>query len=144
MWSQTCDDGDDADAAATQDSAREPSCSTWRRDEEHPGLRRRSAVQQLQDGAACLSPSIKEMAPELVYNASVAMNAALAMFWSRAWGDEAHMVPYRLSGHEARGALLLDRLDSIPDVPTHDRELVTEWATLLGVADLYQIGPVGL
>jgi hypothetical protein len=115
--------------------------------EQHPELhdmQRTIAMQQLQDGAACLSPSIKEMAPELIYNASVAMNAALAMFWSRAWGDEAHMVPYRLSGHEARGALLLDRLDSIPDVPTHDRELVTEWATLLGVSDLYQIGPVGL
>jgi hypothetical protein len=107
-------------------------------------MQRTVAMQQLQDGTACLTPSIKELAPELIYDASVAMNAALALFWSSTWGDEAIMVPYRLSGHQALAEVLLERLASIPDAPTYDRELVTEWARLLGVSDLYYVGPVGL
>jgi hypothetical protein len=107
-------------------------------------MQRVIAERQLKESVGCLSPSIRAMAPELIFNASVAMNAALALEWSRLWNDDAHVVPYRLAGHTAVGERLLESLDAIPDTPHHDRELVSSWAEILGVAGLYEIGPVGL
>jgi hypothetical protein len=99
---------------------------------------------QLKGAVGCLSPAIKEMAPELIFNASVAMNAALALAWSRLWNEDAHVVPYRLAGYVGLGERLLAALDAIPDTPHHDRELVSSWAEILGVDRLYPIGPIGL
>ena len=115
--------------------------------ETHPELRdmqRVIAERQLKESVGCLSPAIKEMAPELIFNASVGMNAALALAWSRLWNEDAHVVPYRLAGYVGLGERLLAPLDAIPDTPHHDRELVSSWAEILGVDRLYQIGPVGL
>jgi hypothetical protein len=113
----------------------------------HPELRdmqRVIAERQLKESVGCLSPSIKAMAPELIFNASVGMNAAWALEWSRLWADDAHAVPYRLAGHTVLGERLLETLGAIPDSPHHDRELVSSWAAILGVDHLYKIGPVGL
>lgn len=107
-------------------------------------MQRLIAERQLRESVGCLSPSIKQMAPELIFNASVGMNAALALEWSRLWNEDAHAVPYRLAGHVGLGEKLLSALDAIPDTPHHDRELVSSWAEILGVDHLYQIGPVGL
>lgn len=115
--------------------------------EKHPELRdlqRSIAERQLREAAGCLNPSVKEMAPELLYNASVGMNASVALQWSQLWSDDTHLVPYRLSGHVGLGEKLLNSLELIPDEATHDRELVKAWAKLLGVDHLYEIGPVGL
>lgn len=113
----------------------------------HPELRdmqRRVAERQLKECVGCLSPSIKQQAPALIFKASVGMNAALASAWSRLWEEEAHVVPYRLAGFEALGDQLLGALNAIPDSPHHDRQLVFSWAEILGVNSLYEIGPVGL
>lgn len=113
----------------------------------HPELQEMQqtiAGKQLNEAAGCLNPQVKAMAPDLLFKASVGMNAALALAWSRLWGDDTYVVPYRLSGHVGVGEQLLELMDSLPDAPTHDRELVTAWATLLGVDELYRIGPVGL
>lgn len=107
-------------------------------------MQRVIAERQLKESVGCLSPSIKAMAPELIFNASVGMNAALALEWSRMWNDDVHAVPYRLAGHAPVGERLLASLDAIPGTPHHDRELVSSWAEILGVAGLYEIGPVGL
>jgi hypothetical protein len=107
-------------------------------------MQRVIAERQLKESVGCLSPSIKAMAPELIFNASVGMNAALALEWSRLWNEDAQVVPYRLAGHVALGERLMASLDAIPDTPHHDRELVSSWAEILGVASLYEIGPVGL
>jgi len=107
-------------------------------------MQRVIADRQLKESVGCLSPAIKEMAPELIFNASVGMNAALALDWSRLWNEDAHVVPYRLAGYVGLGERLLAALDAIPDTPHHDRELVSSWAEILGVDRLYQIGPVGL
>jgi len=115
--------------------------------EAHPelrGMQRVVAERQLKESVGCLSPSIKEMAPELIFNASVGMNSALALEWSRLWNEDAHVVPYRLAGHVGLGEKLLAALEAIPDTPHHDRELLSSWAEVLGVDGLYSIGPVGL
>jgi hypothetical protein len=107
-------------------------------------MQRVIAERQLKESVGCLSPAIKEMAPELIFNASVGMNTALALAWNRLWNEDAHVVPYRLAGYVGLGEKLLAALDAIPDTPHHDRELVSSWAEILGVDRLYQIGPVGL
>lgn len=107
-------------------------------------MQRVIAERQLKESVGCLSPAIKEMAPEPIFNASVGMNAALALAWSRLWNEDAHVVPYRLAGYVGLGEKLLAASDAIPDTPHHDRELVSSWAEILGVDRLYQIGPVGL
>jgi hypothetical protein len=72
------------------------------------------------------------------------MNAAFALSWTRLWNEHSHIVPYRLAGFLEQGEMLLDSLDAIPDSPTHDRELVSKWATLLDIDHLFLVGPVGM
>lgn len=113
----------------------------------HPELRdlqKSAAERSMKEGVGCLQPSVRMLAPDKIFHASVGMNSAFALMWSRLWDDESHVVPYRLAGFLELGEKLLARLDSLPDSPTHDRELVSAWASILGIEDLYEIGPVGL
>jgi hypothetical protein len=115
--------------------------------EMHPELRemqRRAADRSMKENVGCLHPSVRRIAPDLVVKASGGMNAAFALAWSRLWGEDAHVVPYRLAGFLETGRRLMDVLDSTPDSPTHDRELVSTWASMLGIDHLYEVGPVGL
>jgi hypothetical protein len=114
---------------------------------DHPELhnmQRAAAERSMKDNVGCLHPSIRAQAPELFIRATACMNAAFASAWSKLWNEDAHSVPYRLAGFLEQGEELLTALDAIPDSPTHDRELVSEWADLLKIDHLYQVGPVGL
>jgi hypothetical protein len=113
----------------------------------HPELRemqRAAAERSMKDNVGCLHPSIRAQAPELFIRATAAMNAAFASAWGLLWNEDAHSVPYRLAGFLEQGEELLAALDATPDSPTHDRELVSKWATLLKIDHLYQVGPIGL
>jgi hypothetical protein len=115
--------------------------------EQHPELRatqRLAVEQQLKENTGVLSPSVRVFAPDVFFKASAGMNAAFAIAWSRLWNEPEHVVPYRLAGYLRLGEKLLAKLDATPDSPTHDRELVEAWVDLLGVGNLYRIGPVGL
>jgi len=115
--------------------------------QDHPELRdlqRAAAERSMKENVGCLHPSIRAQAPDLVLRATASMNAAFALAWSRLWNEDDHNVPYRLAGFLEQGEMLLDALDAIPDSPTHDRELVSQWAALLKIDHLYQVGPVGL
>lgn len=114
---------------------------------EHPELhdqQRAAAERSMKDNVGCLHPSVRTHAPDLVFKATTTMNAAFALEWCRLWNEEAHAVPYRLAGFIEPAERLLGTLNAIPTTPTHDRELVVAWASLLGINHLYQIGPVGL
>jgi hypothetical protein len=114
---------------------------------DHPEIRdmqRAAAERSMQDNVGCLHPSIRAQAPDLFIRATAGMNAAFALTWCRLWGEDTHIVPYKLAGFLEQGEQLLDALDAIPVSPTHDRELVLKWATLLKIDDLFQVGPVGL
>jgi hypothetical protein len=119
----------------------------WALHRDHPELRdlqRAAAERSMKENLGCLHPSIRAQAPDLFLGATIGMNAAYALAWSRAWNEDAQNVPYRLAGFLEQGEILLDALDAIPDSPTHDRELVSKWASLLTIDHLYQVGPVGL
>jgi hypothetical protein len=114
---------------------------------DHPELRdmqRASAERSMKDNVGCLHPSIRAQAPDLFIQATAGMNSAFSLTWCRLWREDSHIVPYTLAGFLEQGEQLLDALDAIPDSPTHDRELVLKWATLLKIDHLFQVGPVGL
>ncbi len=114
---------------------------------DHPELRdqqRAAAERSMQDNVGCLHPNIRAQAPGLFLRATAGMNAAFALAWGRLWNEDSHSVPYKLAGFKEQGEELLAALDAIPDSSTHDRELVSQWATLLKIDHLYQVGPVGL
>lgn len=107
-------------------------------------MQRMVVERQLQESAGILNPTVRENVPDLIFHASAGMNAATALFWSRLWGDDRFLVPYKLSGLVATGDKLVSFLDSIPGDRMHDRELVSGWAETLGVSHLFLVGPVGL
>ena len=113
----------------------------------HPELRelqRAAAERSMKQNVGCLHPSIRAQAPDLIVRATAGMNSAFALTWARLWNEDSHNVPYRLAGFLELGESLLDSVDAISDSPTHDRELVSTWATLLKINNLYQVGPIGL
>jgi len=69
---------------------------TWilRHYPELSNLQRSATLRQLRDNLAVLGPDIRKIAPARVYKASMAMNAAFALFWGREWGDPALLLPY--------------------------------------------------
>jgi hypothetical protein len=107
-------------------------------------LQRSAAERSMKENLGCLHPSIKAHAPDVVVQATASMNSAFALAWSRLWNEDTHSVPFQLAGFLDLGEKLLGSLDAIPDSPTNDRELVSEWAKLLKIDHLFQVGPVGL
>jgi len=101
-------------------------------------LQRSAVLRQVQDNQATLAPDVRKIAPAKVYKASVSMNAAFALFWSRQWNDPALSLPYKSAGFEKPGTLLLATFDEIPSEPTNDRRLVDAWGTELSLASWYE------
>jgi hypothetical protein len=114
--------------------------------ETYPALaaqQKASALRQLGENQAALSPKIKAIAPDKIYRASVGMNAALAAFWGRALGDPTQTVPYKVAGHSGTGERLLAVADGQPTEPAADRALVEAWGTELGISDWFGFVPFG-
>jgi hypothetical protein len=107
------------------------------------GQQRLFAHKQLQDNLQALRPEVKRMAPVLVYDANVAMNAAIAIFWSSRWNDAKLVTPYTATGHDTAGQRLISVLQTIPSTPDHDRALIDAWGTELNLKDWYEFVPVG-
>lgn len=98
---------------------------------------RKSATRQLNEYQAALSPQIKAFAPEKIYRASLGMNAAFALFWSRELNDLSVTVAYKMAGLLPVGEQLLAKTDAIPRDPASDRELIRAWGEVLGIGDWY-------
>ena len=84
-----------------------------------------------------LSDSVREMMPPEVYNATHKINTAYALYWSNRLEKPEIVNPYRLHGFEAAGNELLQIFESVPNDPSHDYELVDEWAEVLGIRGWY-------
>ena len=107
---------------------------------DYPGLRDlqiASAAEQQQDNLQILSPEVRSFAPKPIYNANASMNAAYAIFFDRVFGKAGYAVPYRSAGFEKGGRRLLDLLESVPDEPEHDRDLVDAWADEMDLSGWY-------
>lgn len=85
-----------------------------------------------------LSPSVREMMPREVYEATHKINAAYAIHWAQRLEKPEVMNPYRLEGFETGGNELLKIFESVPNDPEHDYELVDQWAETLGIRGWYR------
>ena len=117
----------------------------WIRDT-YPALaeqQKASALRQLAENQCTLSPKVKALAPDRVYNASIGMTAALAAFWGKMYGDTTQTIPYKVGGHLSVGERLLALLEGCPSEAASDRDLIQGWGTELGVQGWYALAPTG-
>ena len=117
----------------------------WIRDT-YPALaeqQKASALRQLAENQGTLSPKVKAIAPERVFNASIGMTAALAAFWGKMFGDVTQTIPFKVGGHLAVGERLLALLEGCPPEPASDRDLIQGWGTELGIQGWYALAPSG-
>lgn len=84
-----------------------------------------------------LSASIQETMPGEVFKPTQAINTAYALFWAGHLEKPEIVNPFRVAGFEEQGAHLLHLMDSIPDDPLHDNELIDSWAEYLGIRSWY-------
>lgn len=111
---------------------------------EYPGLHKQqddAARMQLAENQQALSPQVKQIAPKIIYEASVGMNAALAAFWERVLVDPTLVVPFRVAGMLAFGEKLLRLADEIPDDAANDKRLVEAWGDQLGITGWFTLIP---
>jgi len=84
-----------------------------------------------------LSERMREMMPQEVYNPTHKINAVYALYWGNRLEKPEFANPYRLHGFESAGNKLLEILESVPNDPAHDYELVDKWAEALGIRSWY-------
>lgn len=99
------------------------------------------ASKQLNENLQTLSPQVRQFAPNRIFEASVIMNAAFAIFWAKTWGEPVHSTPYLATGHLAKGQVLLDEMDAVADDPANDRRLTESWGNRLGLSGWYELQP---
>ena len=104
-------------------------------------LQRDTALRQIKDNLAALSPDVKKIAPTKVYQSNLSMSAAFAEFWARRFADPTLSLPYKAAGFYKVGVELLAILDEMADVPSNDRELVDAWGDYLNLAGWYRWVP---
>ena len=110
--------------------------ATWLR-AEYPELADGQAdgiAAEQRDAIQALAPPVRTRVPPHVFEASMAMNAAVALHSDRFSGQKLFAIPYTSGGHLERGQALLKIADEIPSDPNHDRRLVDAWAVHLGLS----------
>jgi hypothetical protein len=84
------------------------------------------------------SPKVKDIAPEEVFQKNVAMNAALALNWSRLSGSRLMLLPYESTGHLELGEALLEDADGAAgDGADRYVNSVNAWAERLFLRTLF-------
>ena len=74
-------------------------------------------------------------------DANTTMNAAFALFWAGRYHEPRFAIPFTALGYKDRAEKLLAVLDEVSAEPAGDRELVSRWAELLGLADAFHFKP---
>lgn len=111
--------------------------ATWLRND-YPGLADVQAdgvAAEQRDAIQALAPQVRTRVASQVFEASMAMNAAVALHSDRIFGQKLFAIPYTAGGHLERGQALLKIADEIPSDPNQDRRLVDAWAAHLGLSD---------
>jgi hypothetical protein len=102
---------------------------------------RKSITRQLRDNAQSLSGSIRQIIPVEIVQPTLAVSAALALFWSRRWNEPQLFLPYRAGGLEAVGQKLLQIWEDLPDSGGQDQMLIDTWADALQIRSWYRWVP---
>ena len=100
-------------------------------------LQRRQMIKEVNEGRSSLEPDIKPLFPSMIYDATIAINAALALFAGPKCDQPELAAPYRFGGYLENGEKLLRIWEKLPDDPTHDCALIDSWAENLGIRNWY-------
>jgi len=96
---------------------------------------------QLAENQRALAPEIRSKFPNGIVDANTTMNAAFAIFWAGHCNEPRFTIPFTALGYKDRAEKLLAVLDEVSAEPAGDRELVSRWAELLGLADAFHFKP---
>lgn len=102
-------------------------------------MQRRCIELQLQQQMQTLGPSVREVVPQRIYDASCAMNSAFAKFWAKQWAEPQISLPFVAAGYDQIGESLLTAVNSADSGPDSDRQLVENWATILKIEDWFEV-----
>ena len=102
---------------------------------------RATVLKELAEAQQALQPSIREMTPDPIFAATMAINAAFALFWADRYGMRELFGPYLGSAYDAEGRALLKIWQEVPSSPLHDRELIDRWGARLGLTHWYRWAP---
>jgi len=108
---------------------------------EFPGLRDEQIsymTADLREASRCLSPEVKKIAPKPVFENSISMGSAYALWWSQIEGSQVALLPYKVMGYLDKGQELLDALNTIPADNERWMKVVDAWAKKLGLNGYYQ------
>jgi len=92
---------------------------------------------ELQINRESLKEKIKEITPPKIFQATQAINAAYALYWSDKYGKPDIFNPFRLYGFEKDGETLINIYKNTPDDPSYDKILIDTWAKHLSITDWY-------
>ena len=109
-----------------------------------PGLISQQDIEirsQLAENQRALAPEIRSKFPKGIVDANTTMNAAFALFWAGRYHEPRFAIPFTALGYKDRAEKLLAVLDEVSAEPAGDRELVSRWAELLGLADAFHFKP---
>lgn len=96
---------------------------------------------QIQENLLPLNEGVKKMTPQPIYDATLSISAAYAMFWAEKWNQPQLVLPFTSTGHEEKGNRLIEIFNEIPDAPESDRDLVDAWADELGIRSWHTWAP---
>lgn len=89
--------------------------------------------------SGAFSPTIKQRAPQEVFQKNVAMNAALALNWARLSGSRLCLLPYESTGNVDAGQKLLDAVDAATAQTSENHmRTIDAWADQLSLRALYR------
>jgi len=112
--------------------------------QEHPVLAepQRTAIHhQLQQNMSLFDSPARKSIPAFIVDASMAISAAFAEFWSERWNQPELLLPYKASGHAMKGRELLEVWNKMPDSGKDDYALVDAWGVNLGIDKWYHWVP---
>ena len=92
---------------------------------------------ELHIGIEVLSPRVREMMPPQVYNPTNYIYAAYALYWAARLENPEVVHPYHTAGFDRQGEQLLEILQSIPDDPRFDYDLIDRWGEYLQIRGWY-------
>jgi hypothetical protein len=108
--------------------------------ESYPELRdlqKRGTQVQLEQNIEAIKMAKKGLFPPKLVKANLTMNAAFALYWSRAWNDASLALPYKAAGFIDQGSKLLAVWDRVSQDAACDMDLIDEWAFNLGLKGWY-------
>ena len=107
-----------------------------------PGLRdeqRLYMTMDIRQVSGVLAPPVKDTSPKGVYEVSVAMGAAYALWWAGVDGSKIALLPYEATGYLKKGQELLDAFNSVPaDDTARWPRIVDLWAAKLNLTGCYR------